>query len=318
MKITIHIKETLTQLAQMAAQLGVAPIDNRLTIPESMGSGTCAFFSLPFEIQLHHYQYCLKRQIEVESHNSVQEGMYMVNINLSDGLLDKDIGPTQYWLSREGKRGVLFYSPGNNSTGKNEIDVPYEVLFFSIPQSTMKEFLKRSLIEEVHVSDPFCRYAEIEDETAEELSQLLKSHTDQNFFTKQGKLLEILGLILQRFLGEEWKDKKSGLKMRDVETLLQVKSILYRHIFGSPPSIKELAQQSHMSPTKLKTDFKSLFGTSIYQYYLRIKLNVAHELLKNKEGTIGEIGYRLGYSNISQFSAQFKKQFGTSPSQIKG
>jgi len=46
-------------------------------------------------------------------------------------------------------------------------------------------------------------------------------------------------------------------------------------------------------------------------------LNTAKDLISEGEGTISEIGYRLGYSNISQFSAQFKKQFGFSPSELK-
>ena len=45
-------------------------------------------------------------------------------------------------------------------------------------------------------------------------------------------------------------------------------------------------------------------------------MEVAKAMVEQKEGTIAEIGYKLGYSNIAQFSAQFKKHFGQSPSQF--
>ena len=105
--------------------------------------------------------------------------------------------------------------------------------------------------------------------------------------------------------------------MDDVEKLLKVKSVLNSHIFGTSPTIDQLAQQFNMSPSQLKSKFKSLFGNTIYQYYLQSKLNTAKDLISKGEGTISDIGYRLGYSNISQFSAQFKKQFGCSPSELK-
>jgi len=108
-----------------------------------------------------------------------------------------------------------------------------------------------------------------------------------------------------------------GLKTDDIEKLLKIKGVLNSHIYGTAPTINELSSQINMSPSQLKSKFKSLFGSSIYQYYLKSKLNVAEGLLKEGKGTISEIGYRLGYSNISQFSAQFKKHFGVSPSRIK-
>ena len=104
--------------------------------------------------------------------------------------------------------------------------------------------------------------------------------------------------------------------MKDVELQLKVKEILQNHIFGIAPTIETLSKTLNISKSKLKSDFKALFGQTIYQYYLERKMKIAHNLVSNKEGTIAEIGYRLGYSNISQFSSQFKKQFGISPSQF--
>jgi len=317
MKIKINIQENTTQLQQMAAHLGLKPINNIIRFPKKFGEGFCRLFELPFQIQLHHYQYCLNQQIEVQSFNNLENGMYIVNINLSKKLLNKEINENQHWLSKEGENGVMYYSPGNNSKGKNEIGLPFEVLFFSIPKMSLEKFLKSIDPSDLKVNLPFCHYAELEDKLANELLSVLNSSETINLFQQQGKLLEILGKILAIFHQQKWHSKRVGLKMDDVEKLLKVKGILNNHIFGNAPSIAELAQQINMSPSQLKSKFKSLLGNTIYQYYLKSKLNIAKDLITKGEGTIAEIGYRLGYSNISQFSAQFKKQYGFPPSELK-
>lgn len=317
MKIEIQIKEQLTQLQQMADQLGMQPIQNEIQIPSTLGEGFCRYIKLPFEIQLHHYRYCLQQQVEVQSINNLDNGMYIVNINLSKKLLNKHIGKAERWLSREGNSGVLFYSPGNNSVGKNEINLPFEVLFFSIPKATIDRFLESTQLGDLKQQLPFCHYAEIDDQITGELLKALDSETSLNLFAQQGKILEILGRILSVFYQNEWHGNSTGLKMADVERLLKIKGILNAHIFGKAPTIEELAQQCNMSASQLKSKFKSLFGNSIYQYYLKSKLAVAKRLVSEGESTIAEIGYQLGYSNIAQFSAQFKKEFGSSPSRFK-
>ncbi|MEM8586185.1 MAG: AraC family transcriptional regulator [Bacteroidota bacterium] len=318
MKINIQISPGLTQLQQMAEQFGVSAKDNAIAIPRSMGRGFCKLYELPHQIQLHHYQYCLNQQVEVSSSNPKDSGMYIININLSNQLLKKEIQSSKYELGIAGQVGVLFFSPGKGSSGRNEVNIPFEVVFFSIPQSTMDVFLKTMGADADAKALPFCHYAEIADSLKERLKKALDANQKTNFFAQQGALLEILGEILPVFYQEDWENNESHLKTADVEKLLMVRGILMNHIFGSAPKIDDLATNCAMSSSQLKAKFKALFGVSIYQYYLRSKLKVARRLILENEGTISEIGHRLGYTNLSQFSAQFKKYFGQSPSEIAG
>ncbi|MEO1450276.1 MAG: helix-turn-helix transcriptional regulator [Bacteroidota bacterium] len=316
MQIDLTIRQDLTQLQQIAAQFGVQPTHNTIEIPAVLGEGYCRLYRLPYQIQLHHYKYCLNREIEVRSINKPDDGMYIVNVNLSKKLLNTRIGDADRWLSKEGETGVLYYSPGTNSSGKNEIGLPFELIFFSIPTATIATFREQMKLDIEEWEHPFCHYAELGDALTEELHQVLRPRQEVNIFLQQGKLMEILGKILSIFYEQKWHGQHPGLKMADVEKLLAVKNELISHIFGAAPTIPELAEQCGMSPSQLKTKFKSLFGKSIYQYYLTSKLNIARKMISQREGTVAEIGYRLGYSNISQFSAQFKKHFGISPSQV--
>jgi AraC family transcriptional regulator, transcriptional activator of the genes for pyochelin and ferripyochelin receptors len=42
----------------------------------------------------------------------------------------------------------------------------------------------------------------------------------------------------------------------------------------------------------------------------------ARELLMEKQMTVSEVAYFIGYNNIGSFSAEFKKRFGYTPRQL--
>jgi AraC-like DNA-binding protein len=82
------------------------------------------------------------------------------------------------------------------------------------------------------------------------------------------------------------------------------------------PSIKSLATQVKMGESNFKLKFKKVTGSSPYQFYLKIKMEKAKEMLQNSNNSISEIGYQCGYTNLSHFSRQFKREFGVLPSII--
>ncbi len=314
MIIPLTINAATTQLEQMAQYLRIEPINNRINIPSTFGTGFIQYYELPYQIQLHHYQYCLHTGIEVRGENRVEDGLYMININLSHRILHKSVGNGPVSLSKSGKSGVLFYSPGLHSQGKNELNVAYEVVFFSFPYHTYQSIKSTHPTKEIAPPRQFCLYDELTEELDQQLRKWLSNKDAGNFLVEQGAILQLLGQIVSQFDARD-SQLTTTLNAKDVERQFIVKELLLNHLYGNPPTIASLAQSIHVSPSKLKTDFKALFGKSVYQYYLSKKMEMAKEMIAAKEGTIAEIGYALGYSNISQFSAQFKKRFGLSPSQ---
>lgn len=315
LSITLHINQQTTQLAQLAAHFGLEEVGNELIVPSEMGTGFIRYYALPYGIQVHHYQYCLRQEIEIKGQNEEADGLYMINLNLSPRLLKKQVGEQPVQLSEAGGSGMLFYSPGYHSQGKNEMGGQYEVVFFAFPQSTFRTLQASNDLKSLDQLERFCIYDELTPELDQSLRTCLnQAYASLNTFQFQGKLLMILGQIIAQF-SQRKNHPSTNLNRLDIERQFQVKEVLLGHIYGQPPSIPELAAQVNMSPSKLKSDFKSLFGQSVYQYYLYKKMETAKQLLATKRQTISEIGYQLGYSNISQFSAQFKKQIGVSPSQ---
>lgn len=316
MKVKLKINRHTTQFEQMAQAFYLEPINNRLIIPEALGHGFVEFYDLPYEIQVHHYAYNLKKEIEVQGENKEEDGLYMININLSNRLLDKKIGDNQMRLSKAGGSGALFYSPGFNSQGKNELNVKYEILFFAFPKETFQMINTINAVKELSQIGRFCIYDELSPENERLLNNwLAMEEKSKNPFVANGLLLQVLGKIVNQFANRE-TSPSSKLNIQDVQRQFMVKELIIQNIYGNLPTLEEIAQQIYISPSKLKTDFKSVFGKSVYQFYLSKKMETARQLLMAKKGTIAEIGHELGYSNTSQFSAQFKKHFGVNPSKL--
>ncbi len=128
-------------------------------------------------------------------------------------------------------------------------------------------------------------------------------------------------LLIEKFLVKLHSKKDilfTKLKNNDDEItrLMRVEALLVKDFALTPPTISELSRISAMSPTKLKTDFKSLYGLPIYEYYQKNRMLKAKSLLMLMKYSIKEVGIMVGYSNLSHFANTFKKEFGILPSEM--
>ncbi len=112
--------------------------------------------------------------------------------------------------------------------------------------------------------------------------------------------------------------QRKKVRRSDDETLrlMKVEALLVKNFAINPPTIDELARISAMSNTKLKKDFKALYGLPIYEYFQKNRMLKAKSLLVLGEYTIKEVGQMVGYSNLSHFANTFKREFGFLPSEI--
>lgn len=81
-------------------------------------------------------------------------------------------------------------------------------------------------------------------------------------------------------------------------------------------SVKDMSQLAGCSEQHLRKLFLKYTGESPKQYYLTIKLDIAHALLKKGQYSITELAYEMGFSDAFHFSKSFKKRFALSPSEI--
>ncbi len=80
-------------------------------------------------------------------------------------------------------------------------------------------------------------------------------------------------------------------------------------------SLDSLASTIHLSIFHFSRLFKNTLGVSPYQYVLLLKIEYAKGLIKQKQ-PIGDIAYKLGFTDSAHFCNAFKKITGQSPLQL--
>jgi AraC-like DNA-binding protein len=115
---------------------------------------------------------------------------------------------------------------------------------------------------------------------------------------------------------EEPTQPPRKIKASDMGKLMEIESLLVRDFGQPPPTIALLAEKSGMSVSKLKSAFKRVYGTGIYEYYQKNRMQKAKSMLLTGQYNVKEVGTQLGYSNLSNFSLAFKKEFKMLPSQV--
>ena len=81
-----------------------------------------------------------------------------------------------------------------------------------------------------------------------------------------------------------------------------------------PLEIQDIAIKVGISKRQLERLFRRYTGITPAQLYLELRIARAHALLNETGMSIAEIAIATGFATTSQFSARFRKRFGTPPS----
>ncbi len=95
----------------------------------------------------------------------------------------------------------------------------------------------------------------------------------------------------------------------------EIVRILRANVYGKF-SLKELSATLHYGTTRLCTFFREKTGKSIYQTYLKLKIDEAKKLIR-KNKSFSEISDLLCFDSISTFAFVFKKHVGMTPSEYR-
>lgn len=197
---------------------------------------------------------------------------------------------TEEWLQNQLRKGGLFY--------KNEIE----------------DFLSST--------DKFALFSDSNSDLFDwhnTLSKFFEEEINPENILQQKKFSNLSEMILSYF-GKQFKanhhfNKIESLAPNENLKILEIENYLMRNLTNHFIGIEELAKQFYISPTKLKTDFKNIFGVSIYQYYLAKQMILAHQLISEKNMLIKDVAAMLCYDNVSKFIVAYKKHFGFSPAE---
>jgi AraC-like DNA-binding protein len=141
------------------------------------------------------------------------------------------------------------------------------------------------------------------------LLECLKQPLDSAILGRQ-----IVREIVYRVLCGEQGGSLRALANRDDHFTRIARVLKFIHAdFAKPLSTEELAKRATMSVSVFHHHFKLVTASSPLQYLKQIRLNRAR-LLINHEGYNASTAARaVGYDSASQFSREFKRQYGVTP-----
>ncbi len=121
--------------------------------------------------------------------------------------------------------------------------------------------------------------------------------------------------IFYRLLRGEQGQRLHEIAIPDTQTHRISRAIewLNNH-YAEPLSIENLAQMINLSTSALHHRFKSVTAMSPLQYQKQLRLQEARPLLLLENSDVSSIGYKMGYESPSQFSREYSRLFGASPS----
>lgn len=123
---------------------------------------------------------------------------------------------------------------------------------------------------------------------------------------------EILWLIMT---GEQGATvRQLGLADSSLSRVRHVVRWMREH-FTEPLRVDQLAELARMSPSAFHRAFHAVTSMSPIQYQKTIRLQEARLRLIAGPGDIGATAYAVGYESPSQFSREYRRAFGASPSE---
>lgn len=107
-----------------------------------------------------------------------------------------------------------------------------------------------------------------------------------------------------------------NLSSVDDKFLQKVVKIINENIDNELLSVEDIAAKVGFSRAQLHRKLKALTNKSAGQLVNEIRLQKAKKMLSQKVGSVSEIAYSVGYSNLSYFTKSFKEKFGVLPSKV--
>lgn len=154
---------------------------------------------------------------------------------------------------------------------------------------------------------------------AADLSVIIKQ-TDKmestNSILKKNSMKLMAEFFSNAFNDSRIKDNIS-LSNLDYHNVAKAERIILQNLHLPFIGIDFIAKEVNTSPTKLKANFKAVFGFSMLQYHKEKNLVLAMQLIEKSDFHIQEIAVITGHDSAGRFASSFKKRFGKLPSQVR-
>ena len=165
---------------------------------------------------------------------------------------------------------------------------------------------------------------------ADDMDEAFKAAQDRCVFSCLERLLDALNEpMTAKFLCEQIRTEmlfhilcgscgkafiQSITKLKSVGEMYEANSWIkqnYRQNF----KVEELAEQWNMSVSQFHKKFKNAVGMGPLQCQKRLRLTEARRLMLDEGKNATEAAFDVGYESLSQFTREYRKMFGSTPSE---
>lgn len=146
---------------------------------------------------------------------------------------------------------------------------------------------------------------------------LTKPFEADELLLRAKNLIEVRKKMWEHFKSHELS-ATSNLNLSSIDdTFLQkVVKIIKENVDNELLSVEDIASKVGFSRTQLHRKLKALTNKSAGQLVNEIRLNTAKTMLAQNVGSVSEVAYSVGYTNMSYFTKSFKEKFGVLPSKV--
>ncbi len=314
---------TFIQLLHDFSVLIGSPVQNsKVIVPEKYGSGYFLLLELPGGLQA-----------------------LQIDISLTDGfLIKRSKGDKEYYVFACDKIYDTKEMRVNIDTESFEEDNPvrsamYLVSFLSdleqyaapgfnlkslrviIPKEWLAKYLKLDKVEEglqkylaLKAASITAKAVDFEAKTI--LNELFSAADDHHLspMYQQNRIMKLIEIFFS-WMYDQMSNLHfaSDISKEDINRMIEAEAALVNDFSVPAPTITELAALTAMSESKLKKNFKLVYGNPPYEYFQKKRMAKARELFLAGNRSIKDVGYLMGYANMSNFSFAFKKEFNILP-----
>ncbi|MDB5229568.1 MAG: helix-turn-helix transcriptional regulator [Chitinophagaceae bacterium] len=284
---------------------------NNLTIDNELAKGYCWTFTTTDNINLVVFECLVKEEMDVD-HFASHGSTYILSF-IEASSTDAQRQPVKKVNLYNGSADIHRHIPANTSVRLLMIFIERKHLLQLMDEEAVDALLSNyfeRLLKNGKASFPDTDYRGLLEELiAPEIKHPLKHHFIANRIM----------LLVEKFVTKNLQKREhqeTSFSDSEISRLMKVEGILVKDFSLQPPTIDELSKISAMSPTKLKKDFKCLYGLPIYEYFQKNRMIKARMMISSGEYSIKQVGRMVGYTNLSHFASSFKKEFGILPSEL--
>lgn len=191
----------------------------------------------------------------------------------------------------------------------------FKSLLFYFDDALIQEFLSSSKVTEISraVVPDHLKFGIVPSLRvfAESIINIYQTNQIKNKSILRLKILELLYLLNSLAKEQQFANFLFRLtlpKKRNIKTFMEKN-------FDKPLKIEDYAYLTGRSLSTFRRDFKSFYALTPQQWIKEKRMDKALALIREKEISVTELAYEVGYENISYFIKEFKNRFNQSPKQ---